>query len=152
MGPGLRSGSQAKAHFLCSHTMQEACGPWPTHSSDPTGHWPRVPSPHCFARERKVITVPYTGGVCPACEIQAGGPLHFLSTCSLPGPMLLLSTIEFGLFSLRTQVCLVGSRADISFCFHLSPISFLMCLWSLAFSGDYLHSELQQQMPRAFIT
>lgn len=96
--------------------------------------------------------MPYTGGVCPACEIQAGGPLHFLSTCSSPGTMLLLSTIEFGLFSLRTQVCLVGSRADISFCFHLSPISFLMCLWSLALSGDYLHSELQQQMPRAFIT
>ena len=96
--------------------------------------------------------MPHTGGVCPACEIQAGGPLHFLSTCSSPGTMFLLRTVEFGLFSLRTQVCLVGSRADISFCFHLSPISFLMCLWSLALSGDYLHSELQQQMPRAFIT
>lgn len=61
-------------HTSCSHTLQEACRPWPTHSSDPAGHWPQVPSLHCFAKEKRVITVPHAGGVCPASEIQAGNP------------------------------------------------------------------------------
>lgn len=61
-------------HTSCSHTLQEACGPWPTHSSDPAR--PLVPGPltALFCQREEVITVPHAGGVFPASEIQVGDP------------------------------------------------------------------------------